>query len=253
MQDLQGKVALITGSTSGIGAAAASALAQHGVKVTVTGRNREQGEKLVEEIRAAEGQAFYIPTDLTHPDAPTQLVQEAVKYWNRLDIVVNNAAITCNKPLEAVTNADWDELFQLNVKAAFFIVQAALPWLEQRRGVVLNMSSINAWVNANNNFVYDCSKAALNHLTRGLALDLIHRGVRVNTLMPGGTHTPMLHQWIEQKFSAEQAQETIEHLKRDPFVAAPQQIADIIVLMCSERSSWINGAEIPADGGKFLL
>jgi NAD(P)-dependent dehydrogenase (short-subunit alcohol dehydrogenase family) len=253
MKDLQGKVALITGSTSGIGAAAASALAQHGVKVTITGRNKEQGEKLVEEIRAADGQAIYIQSDLTHRDAPTQLVQETVKYWDRLDIVVNNAAMTCNKALEAVTNADWDELFQLNVKAAFFIVQAALPWLEQRRGVVLNVSSINAWVNADNNFVYDCSKAALNHLTRGLALDLIHRGVRVNALMPGGTHTPMLHQWIEQKFSTEQAQETIEQLRKDPFVAAPKQIAELVVLLCSERSSWINGAEIPADGGKFLL
>ena len=253
MIDLQGKVALITGSTSGIGAAAASTLAQHGVKVTITGRNKEQGNKLMEDIRSSGGDALFIPSDLTDPNVPARLVQETVQYWNRLDIVVNNAAMTCNKPLEAVTNADWDELFQLNVKAAFFIVQAALPWLELQRGVVLNISSINSWVNASNNFIYDSLKAALNHLTRGLALDLIHRGVRVNALMPGGTHTPMLHQWIEQKFSGDEVDRTMEHLKNDRFVAAPQQIADIIVLMCSERSSWINGAEIPADGGKFLL
>ncbi|MBW7461990.1 SDR family oxidoreductase, partial [Paenibacillus sepulcri] len=131
-------------------------------------------------------------------DAPARLVHEAAGRWGTIDIVVNNAALVCNKPVEEIVHEDWDRLLNVNLKAPFFLIQAALPWLRESRGSVINISSINGIRNDNNNLVYDTIKAGLNHMTQGLALDLRTAGIRFNALMPGGVATPLLNQWFRQ-------------------------------------------------------
>ncbi len=184
------KIALITGSTSGIGRAAVE-LARHGVKVFVHGMNEERGHLVVDEINSFGGIAVFIKQNLALREAPREIIQQAVGHWGALDILVNNAALICNKPLENIQHEDWDSLFAVNVKAPFFLTQEALPWLKQSsNGVVINVSSINRLVNAHHNLVYDTMKAALNHMSRGLSLDLREANIRVNAIMPGGTATP---------------------------------------------------------------
>lgn len=250
---LEGKVAIITGSTSGIGKAAARLLAGDGVKVLVTGLDSPGGEQTVQEIIHSGGEAFFVEADLLNPGTPATLVQQTVERWGRLDIVVNNAAMVCSKPIEQITHADWDRLFQVNLKAPFFLIQESLPWLRQRKGSVINVSSINAIRNAPNNVVYDTLKAALNHMTTGLALDLKEAGVRLNVLMPGGVATPLLNEWFRQFIEdPAEADRAADASKQQPSVGSPEQIALAILYLCREELSWINGAAIPVDGGFHL-
>lgn len=251
MEDLHGKIALVTGSTSGIGRAAAIELARLGVKVTVHGMNEERGRRVVDEICQLGGEAIFVRQNLSLREAPKQLIEQTVGHWGGLDILVNNAALVCNKPLEDIGHEDWDSLFAVNVKAPFFLTQEALPWLKQSgEGVVINVSSINRLVNCPNNLVYDAMKAALNHMTRGLSLDLREAHIRVNALMPGGTATPLLNEWF--KMTNRTLEDIEQYLKEAKNVATPEQIASTIVFFASNRSAWINGAEIPVDGGYFI-
>ncbi|WP_171683799.1 SDR family NAD(P)-dependent oxidoreductase [Paenibacillus planticolens] len=173
---LSDKVAIVTGSTSGIGESIAKTLAKQGVKVLVTGKEQEQGERIVEAIKSEGGAACLFISDLLDPRTPDQLVELAVSEWGRVDIIVNNAAMVCNKPIEDITHDDWDRLFTVNLKAPFFLVQAALPYLKAHKGTVINISSINGKLNDYHNLVYDTMKAGLNHMTSGLALDFPQRG-----------------------------------------------------------------------------
>ncbi|GMX63730.1 glucose 1-dehydrogenase [Paenibacillus elgii] len=251
MEDLHGKIALVTGSTSGIGKATAIKLARHGVKVAIHGLNEEHGRQVVEEICDLGGDAIFISQNLSLRDAPKRLVERIIDRWGGLDILVNNAALICNKPIEDIQHEDWDSLFEVNVKAPFFLTQEALPWLKRSgEGVVINVSSINRLVNCPNNLVYDAMKAALNHMSRGLSMDLRETNIRVNAIMPGGTATPLLNEWFNM---TNRTPEEIEQIyKEAKNVATPEQIANVIVLLASKRSSWINGAEIPVDGGYHI-
>jgi len=187
---------------------------------------------------------------LLQQQGPFQLVNQALELWGRIDIIVNNAAMVCNKPLKEITNEDWDRLFMVNVKAPFFLVQAALTSLKRTRGVVINISSINGVKNDANNLVYDTMKAALNHMTRGLTLDLRNEGIRFNALMPAGIDTPLLKEWFNQKLhNPYDVEKAVTEAKKDPTVGTAHQIADAVVFLVSNRASWINGSIIPIEGG----
>lgn len=251
--DLRGKVAIITGSTSGIGQAIAELFAEQGIKVIISGRDAERGLAVVQSIRLKGGEALFIQVDLSDEQAPKKLVLKTTEAWGRLDILVNNAALILNKPLEEVAAVDWDQLFAVNLRSTFFIVQAALPWLTESKGCVLNIGSVNSWENCRHNFVYDCLKAALNHLTRGLSLELRDRGIRVNALLPGGTETPNLHKWMEQYIGDEtQAQERLKKEVQKGFVADPRKIAEGALMLVNGQSDWINGSIIAIDGGLHI-
>lgn len=250
---VQGKAAIITGSTSGIGQAAAETLARHGAKVLVSGRDRARGEGIAGSIKDSGGEAHFLQADLADTQTPDKLVREAVSLWGRIDIVVNNAALVCNKPVEEIMHEDWDRLLGVNLKAPFFLIQAALPYLKESRGSVINISSINGIRNDRNNLIYDTIKAGLNHMTQGLALDLRSAGIRCNVLMPGGIATPLLYQWYQQMTgSPEEAERLAEAAKREPNVGTPQQIADAVLFLAGSQASWVNGAVVPIDGGYHL-
>lgn len=253
MKLLQDKVAVVTGSTSGIGEAIVRTFAAHGAKVVVTGRNEERGIAIEQAITETGGHAFFLKTDLSDPEAPALLVDQAVTSFGGVDLLVNNAALVCSKPVEALSHQDWDDLFSVNVKVPFFLVQQALPWLKQSKGQVLNISSTNAWINCERNLVYDSMKAALNHMTRGLSLELREAGIRVNAIMPGGTVTPLLNQWADQfEGNPDKASEMKSAFDKDPSVARPQQIADAALAVACGFGAWINGACIPVDGGYHI-
>ncbi|MCQ6560241.1 SDR family NAD(P)-dependent oxidoreductase [Paenibacillus mendelii] len=250
---VQGKAAIITGSTSGIGQAAAETLARHGAKVLVSGRDQTRGESIARCIMDSGGEAHFIPADLSDPQAPGRLVHETVRLWGRIDIVVNNAALVCNKPVEKIVHEDWDRLLFVNLKAPFFLIQAALPYLKESRGSVINISSINGIRNDRNNLIYDTIKAGLNHMTQGLALDLRSAGIRCNVLMPGGIATPLLNQWFRQfAGNPEEADRLAEAAKQEPNVGTPQQIADAVLFLAGSQAAWVNGAVVPIDGGYHL-
>jgi NAD(P)-dependent dehydrogenase (short-subunit alcohol dehydrogenase family) len=254
MKDLTGKVAIVTGSSSGIGRASAAALAAAGCRIVVHGREPDDVEHVADQFTAEGFDAVYVGADLTSPASAAKLLADAARSrWGRIDILVNNAAAIMHRPIAALSERDWASVYAVNVHAPFFLVQECVPDLTLTRGCVIMISSTNAIQVNRNNLVYDSSKAALNHLAQGLALELREAGIRVNTLMPGGTETPSVLQWARD-FAGDEAgaRELIARSARDGKLATPSQIAEGVLMLASGQADWITGAVIAIDGGHRL-
>ncbi|MEI9907181.1 MAG: SDR family oxidoreductase [Actinomycetota bacterium] len=241
------QVVIITGGTTGLGGACSKLFAENGYRVLAT--NISDDEKFVEQLRAQGLDVTFFAADLRTPDvAAKNIISKALELWNRIDVVVNCAGRISHKSVEDVTDDDWNEIFAVNLKAPFFMAQAALPYLEKTKGCIINISSTNAWRVNVKNHLYDSLKAALNHLTKGLALEFRDRGVRVNALMPGGMKTPLVGQWIEKYLGREAIPTDFDN----PGMATPEMVAPGVLALASEELRWINGAELPIDGGVYL-
>ena len=254
MRDLAGSVAIVTGSSSGIGRASATALAAAGCRVIVHGREPDDVEGVVDDLTSRGFESLYVGADLTSPaSAAKRLADAARSRWGRIDILVNNAAAIMHRPSADLDEQDWTSVFAVNVQAPFFLVQECVPDLTVTRGCVIMISSTNALQVNRSNLVYDSSKAALNHLAQALALELREAGIRVNTLMPGGTETPSVRRWARDFAGDEKhARQLIAQSAREGKLAQPAQIAEGVLMLASGQADWINGAVIAIDGGHRL-
>ena len=192
------------------------------------------------DLRASEG---IIALDLALPDAGDALLTAIG--GRDADFLVNAAAVFHNGPIAQTGHEAWDRLYAVNLRAPALLVRALAPGLARRRVAVVNISSINAQRSAPRNFAYDSLKAALDHLTRGLALELGSEGVRVNAVAPGGTVTPGLMQWLDGVTPPDQTPDITG-------LAQPRDIASIVAFLVGPDSVWINGAIIVADNAAHL-
>lgn len=243
------KNALVTGASRGIGAATARELAAAGYRVIVHyGEARDKAESVVEEIRAAGGSAEMVGADLSQPDAPHRLAEEVKQLCGgSLDALVLNAGIMPMSKLADCTPEIFDRIYQVNLRAPFFLLQQLSPMLAEGASVVM-LSSLTARRTTGAVDAYASMKAALEVLVRRAALELGPRWIRVNAVAPGTTATDTILPWTETEQGRE-ATLSVQALKR---VAQPKDIADAIALLCSEKARWITGAVIPADGGAML-
>lgn len=249
--NLSERVAVITGGTTGLGGATVKLFAEKGYRVLATNLDDRHGY-----VNSLVKQGLYVSffaADLSNPEpASKAIIARAVELWGRVDVVINCAARTHHESILEVTNKDWDEIFAVNLKAPFFMAQAAFPQLERVQGCIINVSSTNAWRVNVKNHLYDSLKAALNHLTKGMALEFRDSGVRVNAIMPGGMDTPLLAQFIEKYVDHSSTQDAPVDPATNPKVARPEWLAQGILALASEELRWINGAELPMDGGAYL-
>lgn len=239
-------VALVTGSTSGIGAATAALLASRGAHVIVTGRSAERGERVVASIREQGGKADLLVQSLDDADDAKVLAGRSVEIAGRVDILVNNAAIARFGNTPAMTEADFDDSYSVNVKVPYFLVASlAPPMVERGRGAIVNVSTMVAGFGTVGSSVYASSKAAMNALTRCWAAEFGPYGVRVNAVAPGPTHTEGTH--------AEYGVEALERLaSRAPArrAADPMEIARAVVYLAGDESSFVHGVVLDVDGGR---
>ena len=190
------KVALVTGSSSGIGRGVAVALAKLGCGVIVNyASSKEEAERTAELVESAGGQALVSRADVSNPEACKSLVEQALSRWGRLDYLVNNAGTTTTSGFHEVSEEEWDRIFNVNVKGAFFLTQAARSALKESSGSVVNVSSVAGFTGVSSSIPYSASKAAMNNLTISLARELAPE-VRVNGVAPGFVETP----WGERFF-----------------------------------------------------
>lgn len=248
----RGKAVIVTGATSGIGRAAAEAFGCEGASVVVVGRQAPAVAEVVTAIGGRGGRALASVADITNDDAPKRIVRAAVEAFGGIDVLVNAAGIIASATLEATTDETWDTMMDVNLRAPFRLMRAAAPHLAERKGTVVNVSSVNGLRSFPGVLAYCVSKAGLDHLTRCAALELAPLGVRVNAVNPGVTVTNLHRRsgMDETKYAAflERSRET--HPLGRP--GQPQDIASLILFLASDRAGWMTGETIPIDGGRHL-
>ena len=191
MKPLLGKTALITGAGGGIGRALAIQLAEAGANLALAGRDEKKLSESCALARTADVEALMLPGDLTAPGHPAECVRRAVKGFGRLDILINNAGVVLSKPFEAVTPEEYDDVMAVNARAPFFLCQAALPYLRETKGAILNIGSVVSHKGYPMQSVYGASKHALLGFTKALASEVRKDGIRVHMLSPGTVSTGM--------------------------------------------------------------
>lgn len=242
---LDSKVALITGSTKGIGRETALALAREGMKVIVNfSKDTNAAKKVETDLKNIDAEYLIIQANIMHHETVEEMIAKAVDHFGQIDVLVNNAGITADATASKMSYQLWHDVLQTNLNGAFYCTKACLPIMYSKKsGVIVNISSIMGIIGNYGQINYSASKAALIGFTKTLAKESAKNGVRVNAIAPGFVETEMLLTIPE---SARQ-----EHLKRIPLgrFAKPQEIANLVCFLSSEASSYINGQVIVIDGG----
>jgi NAD(P)-dependent dehydrogenase (short-subunit alcohol dehydrogenase family) len=247
---LKGRIAIVTGAASGIGRASAIAFAREGACVAVVDLNERGGGETVNAIESEGGEAFFARTDVTREAEVVSMVEETAKRWGRIDIVFNNAGILLVKPIDEMSEEEWDRVMAVNVKSAFLAAKHVVPHMRRiGKGAILNTGSIASFTGQVGTPVYSASKGAIALLTKSLALDLGRDGIRVNCICPGITDTPMLREHLGR---GEEGEARIRaRLARVPLgkMLSPEDVARAALYLVSDESEGITGVLHVVDGG----
>jgi 3-oxoacyl-[acyl-carrier protein] reductase len=245
MSTLKGKIAIVTGASSGIGRAIAERLAEDGATVVVNyGKSAGKAKQVVADIEARGGKAVAAQADMSKVAEVRRLVNETVKTFGRLDILVNNAGMFMYKPLVETSEEEFDRMFALNTKGPYFALQEAAKAI-QEGGRIVNISTDGTHIGFAGATAYLGSKGALEQFTKGLAHELAPKGITVNSVSPGYTMTDMLPADPTFRQIGEQA----SPLKR---LGTPKDIADVVAFIVSEQARWLTGQNIHAGGGVVM-
>jgi NAD(P)-dependent dehydrogenase (short-subunit alcohol dehydrogenase family) len=245
MGKLDGKVAVVTGGSSGIGLATARALRAAGAKVAISGRDQKTLDEAVKTI--GDG-VLAIRSDVASPSDSEQLFATVAERWGKIDFLFANAGIGKFVPLAEVTEAHFDEIFNINVRGLYFSLQKALPHLHDGASIVLNASVVDekGWAGAS---VYSASKAAVRSFARTLTAELAERKIRVNVVSPGPVPTDIFRR---NGISEAERDVTLQHLvSQIPMkrTGDPEEIANAVLFLASSESSYISGVDLKVDGG----
>jgi 3-oxoacyl-[acyl-carrier protein] reductase len=246
-QPLTDRVAIVTGSSSGIGRAIAGELARRGMRVVVTSRSAERAEATVDAIEAQGGTALAVAAQLTEPDGPAGLVARTLDAFGRLDVLVNNAGAGQVADSETLALADWQRIIDIDLSAPFRCAQAAAgPMLAAGRGVIVNVTSLNGHVALPRRAAYGAAKHGLEGLTKTLGVEWARRGIRVVSVAPAYVSTPLL------AGTSKAGGFTLDEVaQRTPMgrLAEPEEVARVVAFLVSDDASYVTGSSVLVDGG----
>ncbi len=249
-REFSGKAVLITGATSGIGRACCLRFASGGAKVAILGRNQSELARVKAEVAERGGEPLSLTIDLAIPASAENAVSEVVGVFGRLDVLVNAAGHISTGTIEDTSLESWDALLHINLRVVFRLMQLALPSLIEKRGNIVNISSVTGLRAFPGVLAYCVSKAALDQLTRCAALELAPKGVRVNAVNPGVVITEIHRRGGMSEPDYEAFLERSKQTHPLGRVGAPSEIAELVAYLASEKASWITGATYSIDGGR---
>lgn len=252
MLEQKGRNVVITGGGSGIGRATALAFAKKGAHVHVVDLNAAQAEEVRQEVSMLQGIATVHTLDVSNQ----QQVISAFNTMKPIDVLINSAGVSHIGKLEATTTEDFDRIYSVNVKGVYNSLYAAIPHMKaQQRGVILNVSSVAAAVGITDRFAYSMSKGAVHAMTLSVAKDYVGDNIRCNSISPGRVHTPFVDGFLKKNYPGRE-QEMFEKLsKTQPIgrMGTPEEIANLILYLCSDEASFITGTDYAIDGGFITL
>jgi NAD(P)-dependent dehydrogenase (short-subunit alcohol dehydrogenase family) len=246
--ELKGKVALVTGGTSGIGRTTALAFAKAGAKVVVSGRREKEGNETIEAIRGAGGDGFFVKSDVSQALQVEKLIQTLVDHFGRLDMAFNNAGIEgVWVPIVRQEESDWDRTIGINLKGVWLCLKYEMRQMLMQGGggAIVNMASVTGLAGAAGAAAYSASKHGVIGLTKSAALENARSGIRINAVCPAVVETEM----SDRLFGAPKVHQIILNSHPIGRFGRPEEIAEAVVWMCSDRASFMTGHTLVLDGG----
>ena len=245
--ELADKIAVVTGSARGIGKTIAHVLAEAGAHIVISDLNVEAGKETVDEIKATGREAIWVEADVSKSDQANQLIDQTLEKFGRLDILVNNADITRDNLLMRMSEDEWDSVIAVNLKGSYNCIRAATKiFMKQRSGRIVNIASVVGQMGNAGQANYASSKAGVIGLTKSVAKELASRNILVNAVAPGFIETAMTEKLPEK------ARETLIQLIPLAKLGQPEDVARVVLFLCSNRSSYITGQVINVDGGMVM-
>jgi NAD(P)-dependent dehydrogenase (short-subunit alcohol dehydrogenase family) len=247
---LDGKVAIVTGGSSGIGKAIVKTYLDHGAKVMIVDVDEEGLQETEKELAKFKEKVLLVKGDVTKVEDVRKTVDETVKKWTQIDVLVNNAGVGTISSLIEMTEEEWDYVLDINLKGMFlFTREVAKVMIEQKEGCVINLSSINEEVPLAGEIHYCVSKGGVKMLTRAVALELAPYNIRVNAIAPGMTDTAL----TEELLVIPELKSAVLHQIPLGRIGRPKDIAKVAVFLASDYASWVTGSTICVDGGMHLI
>ncbi len=248
MDRLKGKIAIVTGATSGIGEAVSIMFANEGAKVVAVGRNESKGNEVVSKIVDNGGEAIFQRCDLRNVDEIATIKDAALKKFGRVDILINAAGVLVHKPFLDQTMEDLNLIFETNFRPYVVLMQSVIPTMvEQGKGAIVNIASISAIWPELNSYFYGAMKAGVTNLSRNVAKEFSRKGIRINCILPGPINTNMTPDFIKNDEQAKQA--LIEEVGMLNRLGEPEDIAHAAIYLASDEASFVTGVNLTVDGG----
>lgn len=252
--DLKNKIAIVTGGGSGIGRAISKALAGNGAHVHIFDLKEEEALKVVSEISNDGGIASAHACNVAKQDEVREKISLIAKN-GAINILINNAGIAHIGDVENTTEADMDKVYAVNVKGVYNCINAVIPHMKEKGGVILNMASIGASVGIKDRFAYCMSKGAVLTMTYSVAKDYLEYNIRCNSISPGRVHTPFVDGYLRDNFPGEEEKMFEKLSKTQPIgrMGKPNEVANLALYLCSDEASFATGTDYPIDGGFLKL